>query len=358
VSSTKTARLYGTVNARKALGVREWQLDALVRHRQLAPPDDDGKWAVEQIDALKERLPEALAVIGEQRPIGPAKCAALLAKTLGLFVTRDDIEEMKRRDLLPQARSARGKTLDYKGFPLFDAVQVAAIGTEFRDLVTQLVADRVHWLGRSLSLQEAVDLHGMDFHRLGSEQDIGYGWLQRFASADVEAVKAGQDPRTWGSPDRLISADEAATRLRCRRIELDHCIAAGLLTPAGHEDVAVSRTATCPVPLYRAADVDSLTTKVDAAWDRFRWASWQDPVSRLRHLADRPGVRDPQVRPFVEELQKRLDRGFFVELTDRIEWRLEWNHRGLAPTDADVRHEIESDPRVRHLSDRIVFAAR
>lgn len=357
--SQKTAHLLGTLNARRALGdIREWQFDALVRHRQLVPPDADGKWTAEQIDELRARLPEALAVVGDQRPLGPVRCAQLLAQQLGLRVTKEDIEELKARDLLAPARSARGKKQDHRGSDLFDVVQVAAVGAEFRDLIAQLVADRVHWLSRSLSTQEAVDLHGMDHYRLGGEQDIGYGRLARFARADVEAVKAGEDPRTWGSPDRLLSADEAATRLRCHRVEIDSCVAAGVLTPTGHELVAISKTTTHPVPLYRAADVDSLPRKVDAKWDRFRWAWRHPPVSQLHHLADRPGVRDPHVRPFVDDLRKRLRTGFDIEWTDRDEWELTWNHKDLAPTNADVRHEIENDPRVRHLVDRIVFVER
>jgi hypothetical protein len=103
--------------------------------------------------------------------------------------------------------------------------------------------------------------------------DLYYGEaLAAFTNSDALA-----DAQDTGA---LLTRDVAAAQLGIRRVDLDHLIRAGLLTP--------TRWGTCAwrtdVPLYRAGDLDEL-----AASDRVDWSTVRAAVKGTRSpLADLP----------------------------------------------------------------------
>jgi hypothetical protein len=107
------------------------------------------------------------------------------------------------------------------------------------------------------------------------------------ASAAAQATRAGQ----------LRTGGQAAAHLRIRRADLDHLIRAGLLTPAGWGHGPFDRRDTRSVPLYRTADLDTISAHHGIDWDAVR-ATPKGHRSLLASLPDAPGQTPaPRRRP-------------------------------------------------------------
>ena len=106
--------------------------------------------------------------------------------------------------------------------------------------------------------------------------------LETFADAGAaaEATRAGQ----------LRTADQSARYLRIRRADLDHLTRAGLLTETGWGHGPYDRRTTRSVPLYRTADLDSLSAASGIDWDAVR-ATPKGHRSPLARLPDAPRGR-------------------------------------------------------------------
>jgi hypothetical protein len=346
---------FGPIQARKRLGVAEWQVDALVRHGHLAPPNDDGRWSTAEIDALLPRLEQALQAIGNQAPIGPARAALRLSQRLQLDLVDHDIDALVGLDILAPARHATGKPVAFRDAPLFDVPQLDAVGDTCRELIASLIAQRVAWMDASIDVRVAMAALGWQRHEV--EQALPIGRFKRYPKADVHALAAGQDPLEVLGGDRELGPDEAATRLRVRRIEFDHCVAASWIGPCTLRDVVVNNRA-YPLPVYRASEVDALLNVAGIDWATMRTvdAWWSDSPSPLLAYGLPAEHRGAAVRGFAAMLSARFDMLTKVGFDDRGQWMLTWpGWLEHAPTLETVRGLIEADETVRAVRDRIVL---
>lgn len=100
--------------------------------------------------------------------------------------------------------------------------------------------------------------------------------LERFTdtAAALAAVEDGE----------LLTAEQAAGRLRVRRSDFDHLVRAGLLIPATLGRSVFQRRREAPnVPLYRAGDLTSLLARDGIDWDAVRSTpkGFQSPLAKL-----------------------------------------------------------------------------
>lgn len=150
--------------------------------------------------------------------------------------------------------------------PDLGAVRAAVILTDRLGVI--VTADAVVELARTGLLPEAGDYRG---HTLYDGRA-----LQAFTdtAALARAARDGQ----------LLTRAEAADRLRVRRVDIEHLLAAGLLKVAGWRLSSwQSRRARPEVPLLRAGDLDVLLADPRIDWPAVRAAKPGRP-SPLRHL--------------------------------------------------------------------------
>ena len=346
---------FGPIQARRHLGVCEWRFDALVRHGYLTPPNDDGRWSTAQIDAVVPRLEQALAAIGDQAPIGWTRAARRLSKRLQLDLVDHDIDALVGLDVLAPARHATGAPVEYRDVPLFDVLQLDAAGDTCRELIASLIAQRVAWMDASLSLREAMTTLKWQRHEV--EQALPIGRFQRYPKADVHALAAGQDPIQVLGGDRELGPDEAATRLRVRRIDFDHCVAADWIGPCRQRDVMVNDRA-YRLPVYRASEVDALLSIPGVDWATMRTveAWWSDSPSPLAEYGLPAEHRGAAVRGFATMLSTRFEMLTKVWFGDRGQWVLTWpGWLEHAPTAETVRGLLVADETMRPFLDRIML---
>ncbi|MBE1580520.1 hypothetical protein ACFORH_39085 [Amycolatopsis roodepoortensis] len=345
---------YGPVQLRKHLGIAEWQFNALLRHGHL-PPSTNGRWLAEVVDELQARLPEALAAIGTQPPLGASRCAQLAAEWLDLDVDGPDIEELAERGLLAPAADYLGKTIEYKGWPLFDVLQVREVVESERAVVEDLVAERTAWIASSRGWREVRDELGWSFEemlRVMRERGIVPGRFKRIANADAQALLGDEDLDQSVRGARLVGGREAARLAELRPVDFRYCRAAGWIAPASSMEVKVSRGKWVDVPLFRVADVEALVVTLaempGVDLEALRGLG-ERVASPLRELVALPTSRGVFVRGFAADLGTRHGVEVEAVYSDRRDrWTLSWTPNADGePTVEAVRKAIVDDADLR-----------
>ncbi|MFK0250172.1 hypothetical protein ACIQUM_36185 [Amycolatopsis azurea] len=345
---------YGPLQMRKHLGISEWQFDALIRHGLLAS-STNGRWLAEVVDELQARLPEALAAIGSQRPLGASKCAQLAAEWLGVDVDGPDIEDLADRGLLKPAVNYYGKKIEYKGWPLYDVLHVEEVVRRERALVEDLVAERTAWIAASRPWHEVRKELGWSFEemrRVTQERGITPGRFGRITDADARSLLGDEELDEAVRGARLVGGDEAARLAELRPVDFRYCRAAGWITPASSAEVKISRGKWIDVPLFRVADVEALVVLlaempgVDLEVLR---GLGKGAASPLRELVALPTSRGVFVRGFAADLGAKHGvevEAVYSERRDR--WVLSWTPDAAGePTEETVRKAILGDGDLR-----------
>jgi hypothetical protein len=108
---------YGPVQAPRRLGLAGWQFEAAIRRGLIPYAGPGGRWPAEVIEDAAGRLPEILAAVGDQPPVGANRAAERLSERLQTDIDRAEVDAVAEQGLLPAAG-------EYKGWPLYDAVDL------------------------------------------------------------------------------------------------------------------------------------------------------------------------------------------------------------------------------------------
>jgi len=329
-----------------------WQFEAAVRRGLLPGAERGGRWPAEVIEDAVQRLPQILAAVGDQPAVGANRAAERLADRLGVDVDRVDVDALSEQGLLPEAG-------EYKGWPLYDAVDLDELADRHGDLITAMVAERIAWVETSLHPIAARDRLGLrrdEFDKAVAERKVQPGRLGRFAIADLDALAADEDLVDAIRADRCIGPDQAAQYLEIRRTDFDYLELAGMIASNTTAWMKVGRYRQVPVPLYRIGDLDQLRRHPDVDWEALYACDKGDP-SPLRDLLGtrRPPTRAQIIHRFVAELGDRYDIevwAYYNGATGR--WELDWEHLDSGvPTTEHVREAITADPVVAQYRDDI-----
>jgi hypothetical protein len=326
---------FGPIQLAGRLGLAEWQFEA-ARERGLIPEPDAGRrWSAPAAAMLGERVPEIVAVVGSEIPVGGHKAAERLAQRSQLEVQRADVEELAAQGLLHVFGY-------YKEWPVYDRRELDALAVE--QLAT-VIAERQAWEAASLHRRAAaaeLGWHLHEFDRVVGERGIAAGRFGRFARADLEAMAGDEDLVEQVAADRLIGPEQAAARLEVRRTDWDYAVAAGWIAPRDYAFMEVGWRRTVTVPLYRAADVEGLLQLPGVDWDTVRGCRPGEP-SPLREFARRPPTRAQVVRSWCAELAARFGvEVWAVYLGGPDRWEVDWERDGAAqPTRDQVLTSLE-----------------
>jgi hypothetical protein len=104
---------YGPIQPPNHLGLDIWQFEAAVRDGLIPPADRGGRWSAAVIEGAAQRLPDIVAAVGDQAPLGANRIAARIAARLELDVTRHDVLTVVDRGLLAEVG-------EHKGWPTYD----------------------------------------------------------------------------------------------------------------------------------------------------------------------------------------------------------------------------------------------
>jgi hypothetical protein len=310
-------------------------------HAVIPGPDRAGFWTREAADGLAGRIGELREAIPPQ-PLGANRCAALLAELTGLDVTGDDVTALAEQGHV-------GVAGYYKDWPLYDVAAVRRLGTteDGAAAVTAVVAGRQAWLAASVTTEDAACQLGWDrrdLERVAAQQGIRPGRFRRWARADIARLVGDQDLADRVRRAQLLGPDQAAEHLEVRRVDFEHCVAAGWITPAGCTDSRISRRRTVSVPLYRTGDVEDLREIPGVDWEAVRSRRPGEP-SVLREFARLPVSRAVLVRGLAADLAERHGTAVTARYDDdRDQWTLTWipNADGQ-PDEASVAAAIRSD---------------
>ncbi|MER6691734.1 hypothetical protein, partial [Streptomyces minutiscleroticus] len=89
----------------------------------------------------------------------------------------------------------------------------------------------------------------------------------------VEAMCRRPDLAQCVSPEAPLGPDQAAARLRVRRVDFDHMRTLGWIEPAERREVyfGTSRVNAVLIPMFRTGDIDALpTAHPEIDWDHLR----------------------------------------------------------------------------------------
>lgn len=178
------------------------------------------------------------------------------------------------------------------------AARPAAGSRRYRLTVAGVEVRRAHAPGPDLGAVRAAELlagrfgvevppHALpELARRGFVPQVGY--YKDWALYSGYSLDAFTDRQVLDAAIRdgeLFTGDEAAARLRIRRVDLDHLVSAGLLTPADYVHSRHQRRRETPaVALYRAGALDDVLARADIDWDAVRAtpAGGRSPLARLR----------------------------------------------------------------------------
>lgn len=303
-------------------------------------PDHAGFWTRETAEGLAARIGELREAIPPQ-PLGAHRCASLLAELTGLDVTDDDVVTL----------SGQGHVdiVDYyKDWPLYDTGAVRHLGTteDGAAIVTAVVSERQAWLTASVTTEDAASQLGWDrrdLERVAAQQGIRTGRFRRWARTDIARLAGDEDLAERVRRAQLLGPDQAAEHLEVRRVDFEHCVSAGWITPAGYAESRISRRRTVSVPLYRTGDVEDLRDVPGVDWEAVRGRRPGEP-SVLREFARLPVSRAVLVRRLAADIAERYGTGVVARYDDRDHWTLTWtpNPDGQ-PAEAAIAAMIRSD---------------
>lgn len=347
---------FGPIQAPRHLGIPVWKFDAAVRRGLIDGSGPVGRWSAAAIADAKARLPEILAAVGDQAPIGAGRAADRIAERLGdrldaaVGVEADEVDQLADRGLLTAVD-------EYKGRPLYDAIDLDQAADQHADLIAELAAARHAWQTASLhpyQAQERLRWTRDEFTRVVKERGIEAGRFGRYAAADIEALAADEQLQEQVRGERLLGPDQAAERLEIRRTDFDYSVAAGWISATDHTDVKIGSRRWITVPLYRTADVDALREIPGIDWEPVRAARPGEP-SPLREYAVLPTARATLIRGFAADLTDRYSVPVTAVYDDRTDsWELTWPaDADGAPDPAAVRQALAADPDLAPHTDHI-----
>ncbi|MFE9341320.1 hypothetical protein [Streptomyces sp. NPDC007063] len=145
---TGTPSIFGPQQFPDYLGLHRWQFDRAVQAGVIPPPDRArGRWSRAAVDAVRARLEDVRAAVGEVPDVGAERAAAYLAERLRVAVSPDAVAEL--------ARQGRVRTVDtYRGHPVYDGRDLERI----EDLAVVVEAGRV---GQQLARGEVAERLGV-----------------------------------------------------------------------------------------------------------------------------------------------------------------------------------------------------
>jgi hypothetical protein len=237
----------------------------------------------------------------------------------------------------------------YKDWPLYDVAAVRRLGAteDGAAVVAAVTAERQAWLAASVATEDAarqLEWDRRDLERVAAEQGIKAGRFRRWARADIARLAGDQDLAERVRREQLLGPDQAAEHLEVRRVDFEHCVSAGWITPASYAESRISRRRTVSVPLYRTGDVEDLRDVPGVDWEAVRGRRPGEP-SVLREFAQLPVSRAVLVRGFAADLAERYGAEVAARYDDdRDRWDLTWTlNPGGQPDEAAVAAMIRSD---------------
>lgn len=353
LDDNKQSAAFSSIRAADWLGVAVWQFEAAVRRGLIPPADLCSHWSAALVEVAAECLPEILAQVGEQAPIGANRAAKRLSQRLDLDVERVDVDVLVERDLIATAGY-------YQGWPLYDVRDLDRLAEERAEVLAEIVTDRQTWQAASLHPRTAWAQLGWqrdEFERVVAERGIQPGRWGRFARADIEDLAANKDLGAQVLADRLLSPDQACEYLEIRRTEFDHLGLAGLIVPRTTARMQVGRYQHATVPLYRVSELDTLRDAPGLDWEGLRRCAKGTP-SPLRELVTGRPTRAQIIRRFVGELGDRLGIevwASYIGTTDQ--WEIGWEElKPGNPSKAQILEAITMDGAVAQFCTDIVLS--
>lgn len=321
-------------------GLAEWQWRAGVEAGLIPTADLGGRWSITLADEVAGRREQIVAAVGADVPVGGHNAAARLAERTGLEVCKEDVEELADAGLLTAAGS-------YKGWPLWDCRALDAVDV---DQLGPIVAERQAWVAASVSTWDAPAYLGLrreEFARVAEQRGLRPGRMDRYATADLDALAGDEELAEQIRLDRLLIARQAADHLEIRPTDFRYLVAADLAVPHRYTWTQVSRWREVSVPLYRVGDLEALRDHPDIDWEAVRTARAGEP-SPLRHLARRPVDRATVVRRWVAELGDRHSIETWAWWHPGAgRWEIDFERIDGGPTPARVRAELAEHPLLR-----------
>nr|MDT0660800.1 3'-5' exonuclease [Micromonospora sp. DSM 115978] len=276
---------------------------------------------------------------------GAVRCAARLAEATGLPVTDEDIKILAELELLRPAGW-------YKDWPMYDVADVDALaGT---DTLAAVVAGRREWIAASVDTADACERLRWRYDELAAEAaafGVTAGRLGRYALADVERLAADPDFQAR----RLLGPEQAARHFDVRRVDFDHAVAAGWVSPDRYVRMPVGRRSTVTVALYRQGDVADLAGIPGVDWHAVREVA-PGRASVLREFVRRPPSRAQVIRRVAADLGAGFRREVWAYHRPGIGWALDWETIDGRPTRDEVAAAIAADPVARRYRDQLTLA--
>ncbi|GAA2798669.1 3'-5' exonuclease [Saccharopolyspora taberi] len=350
-SSTTTAapRDFGPIQLARHLGLQDWQFRKALERGLLPAADREGRWSTAAAEAAAGKVAEIVEAFGDRRPIGANKSAAWLAQRTGHEVLPADIDVLVDRGVLAAVD-------EFEGWPVYDIRHLDALDAE---VVGDAVAARAQWMQDSLDGWAAARELGWrhsEFVQVVAERQLETGWFGRYHRGVITELAADESLNARLDADRLIGPDQAATRLKIRRVDWDYLVAAGLIAHREINVMPTGRYKTVKVPMFRTREVDELREHPAVDLEQVR-ATLPGRPSPLRELARRPTTRAAVIRSFVAELGQTWGVevwAWYRNGPDR--WHLDWDHNAdREPTKQQVLAAIDADPAVRRYRDDLVL---
>jgi hypothetical protein len=319
-------------------GLAQWQWDAASVVGLVPAPDVAGsRWSIAAADEVASRREEIVAAVGSEAPIGGRRAAERLAARTGLEVEKVDVEDLADAGALEVAGW-------YKDWPLWDCRALDAVDV---DQVGAIVAERQAWQSASTSKWDAAGYLGWrrdEFDRVATQRGLQLGRLDRYATADLDALAADEDLAEQLRLDRLLMGHQAAEHLEIRQTDFRYLVAADLAVPQHHTSVQVTRYRDVAVPLYRVGDLETLWDHPGIDWEAVRAVRPGEP-SPLRELAHRPIDRAAVIRRGIAELGDRFGVEVWAWFNPGIgRWEVDFPRDEAAPAVAEFAAAVAAHP--------------
>lgn len=282
-----------------------------------------------ETDAAAGAAPE----VSTDPPIGARRSADRLAERTELSVAAADVEMLVERGLLTSCGT-------YKRWALYDPSDLDAVDV---DVLAAIVAERLAWIEASVSTWDAPSYLGWrrdELARVAADRGLSLGPLDRYATADLDALAGDEQLAEQLRLDRLLTAAQAAEHLEIRDTDFKYLVAAELAVPHRYTTVEVTRYRDVSVPLYRVGDLDELRDHPGIDWEAVRAVKPGKP-SPLRELARRPVDRAVVIRRWVAELGDRHHTEVWAWWNNAAgQWEIDYERVDGAPTVKQVRAEL------------------
>jgi len=340
---------YGPIQLGREVGLAQWQVERGQRRGLVPAPEQNGRWSAAQCEQVREQVPAIVEELGEHPGLGASRLAEQLGEQLQLEVWSADVEALVERRLVEPVG-------DYKGFDLYDTRLFTPEAFAHAAVLTEVVAERQHWLQSSLPLHEAAarcSWSPSEFERAARAEQVEAGRFGRWALVDVERLAGNEELAEDLAADRLLGPDQAAQYMEIRRRDLDYCLEAGWLRPYSHRELKVGRYKTVEMALYRTGDLDALKEIPGVDWEAVRAVKPGKP-SPLREFVKLAPRRADLVHGFAELLAEQYGvRAWTSFSNSRDRWTIDWlPNDALEPTRAQVKELFSAEPA------RAAFAAK